>query len=158
MFEKIQAWLEDLEERERRLVIAGAIFLAFFIPFQFIWTPFTNSIEELETQVQEQQEDLLWMKNHINEVRQLSISANTRGNNRAIYGVVERSARQKFGDRIRVKQEANGVRVEITESRFDDIIIWLDDLYFRNKVNIIDFRINRENEQGIVSARILLGA
>lgn len=156
--EKIQAQLEHLNDRERIMVYAAAIALLIFLPYQFLWAPLMNSVEDKRAGIEKQQRDLIWMQSHLAEVQQLSrTSQQSSSSGQSLYGVVERTARQKFGGDIRVQQEGkNGIRIQIKDSGFDDVMIWLDDLQFRHKIYVKDFKIDTEKTVGRVRASILV--
>lgn len=156
--EKIQAQLEKLNDRERTMVYAAAVALIIFLPYQLLWAPLMNTVEEKRTRLEKQQLDFIWMQSHLAEVKQLSTaSPQTSSSGQSLYGVVERTARQKFGGDIRVQQEGKkGIRIQIKNSGFDDVMIWLDDLQFRHKIYVKDFKIDREKTAGRVRASILV--
>lgn len=156
--EKIQAQLERLNDRERTMVYAAAIALIIFLPYQLLWAPLMNTVEEKHTRLEKQQLDFIWMQSHLAEVKQLSTaSPQTSSSGQSLYGVVERTARQKFGGDIRVQQEGKkGIRIQIKNSGFDDVMIWLDDLQFRHKIYVKDFKIDTEKTAGRVRASILV--
>lgn len=158
MIEKIKHYLEQLNERERTAVIAAAVALALFIPYQFIWSPFRHSLNELESRVEQQQKDLVWMQDRVAEARELTrATGNQAGGAQPVYGVIESTARQRFGGDIRVQQEGKGgVRVQIKNSGFDDVMLWLDDLYYQHHVNVKELTIDRESGVGRVNANILI--
>ncbi len=156
--EKLKSHYEQLNSRERTMVIAAAIALAVFIPYQFIWSPIVNGVVERRTKVEKQEQDLVWMQSKLSEVQQLSRSAsssNTTG--KSLYGLVEKTARQKFGGDIRIQQEGKkGIRVQIKNAGFDAVMFWLDDLQMKYKINIKDFKIDRSKTPGNVRASVLV--
>jgi general secretion pathway protein M len=158
MIEKIKAYLEHLNDRERIMVYAAAIALVVFIPYQLVWAPLTNTVEDRRERIETQERDLIWMQSHLEQVRQLSTASSApSGTGQSLYGVVEKTARQKFGSDIRVQQEGkNGIRIQIKNTGFDDIMIWLDDLQFRHKIFVKDFKVDNEKTAGRVRASILV--
>lgn len=158
MKEVIKQYLDQLNERERRAVIIAAIALLIFIPYQFIWVPFSDSVLALEKRVERQQKDLLWMREQVSVAHELTRAASG-GNQSAqpVYGLIESSARQKFGNGIRVSQEGKGgVRVTIKNISFDELMLWLDNLYYRQHVNVKEFMVDRQPASGRVNANILI--
>lgn len=159
MKDQIKQYLEQLNERERRMVYAAAVALALYLPWQLLWVPFSNAVRNAAERVEMQEQDLLWMRDKLAEVRQLSSmgSAGTKAPGQSIYGVVESTAQQKFGADIRIQQEgAGGVRVVLRNAAFDELMLWLDDLQARYKANIAELKIDRESAAGRVSASILI--
>jgi type II secretory pathway component PulM len=158
MREKIKHYLDQLNERERRAVIAAAVALVLFIPYQFIWSPFKHSLHELESRVEQQQKDLAWMRDRVTEARELArATGGQAGSTQPVYGVIESTARQRFGGEIRVQQEGKGgVRVQIKNIGFDDVMLWLDDLYYQKHINVKEFTVDRQAGVGRVNANILI--
>ncbi len=157
--EKIKSRFDQLNNRERTMVLAAAIGLAFFIPYQFVWAPIVNGVEDRRSKVERQEQDLIWMQSRLAEVKQLSRqnNSNTAATGKSLYGIIERTARQKFGNDIRIQQEGKkGIRVQIKEAGFDAVIFWLDDLQVKYKANIKDFKIDRSKIVGNVRASILV--
>jgi len=158
MMDKIKHYLDQLNERDRRAVIIAVVALALFIPYQFIWSPFKNSMDNLENRVERQQKDLVWMQNRVAEAQELSRAAGGHGgSSQPVYGLIESTARKRFGGDIRVQQEGKGgVRVTIKNIGFDDVMLWLDELYSRQHVNVKEFTVDRQNGAGRVNANILI--
>jgi len=157
MKDKIKAQLEQLNDRERFMVYAAALTLAVFIPYQFLWAPLMNTVEDRRLKIEKQENDLAWMQSHLAEVKSLSAVSRTATTGQPLYGVVEKTAREKFGGDIRVQQEGKkGIRIQIKNSGFDEIMVWLDDLQFRHKIYVKDFKIDSEKAVGRVRASILV--
>jgi len=156
--EKLKNQFDQLNNRERTLVIAAAVALAFFIPYQFIWSPIVNGVEERRNKVDKQEQDLVWMQSKLAEVKRLSRSAsNASATGKSLYGLVEKTARQKFGSEIRIQQEGKkGIRVQLKDAGFDAVLFWLDELQVKYKVNIKDFKIDRSKNIGNVRASVLV--
>jgi len=156
--EKIKSQYEQLNNRERTMVVTAAVALVFFIPYQFIWAPIVNGVEERRSKVERMEQDLVWMQSKVNEVQQLSRQSNVNGaTGQSLYGLIEKTARQKFGSDIRVQQEGKkGIRVQLKDAGFDAVMFWLDDLQVKYKANIKDFKIDRGKVAGNVRASILV--
>ncbi len=158
MLDRIKAQLEQLNDRERRMVYAAIVAVLIFLPYQLIWSPLMNTVDEKHERVAKQQADLIWMQSNLPEVRALSRGMQQGGSNRqSIYGVVERTARQQFKNDLRIQQEGKeGIRVQINNTSFDELMIWLDQLATQNQVFVRDFRVEQEKEPGRVRASLLL--
>lgn len=158
MMEKIKQFLDQLNERERRAVIIAAIALILFIPYEAAWVPFKESMNTLESRVDKQEKDLVWMQQHVSEAQELARESGSQAASaRPVYGLIESSARKHFGSDIRIQQEGKGgVRVMIKNTGFDGVMLWLDDLYYRQHVNIKEFTVDRQKDPGRVNATILI--
>lgn len=158
MKDKIKQYLDQLNERERQMVYVAAVVVVVFLPYQLIWAPFMNSINTLHEKVEQQEKDLLWMQSKVPEIRQLgSSTTRSKTGDRSIYGVIETTARKKFGGDIRVQQEGKqGIRVSIKNAGFDDLVIWLDELHLKQNIYVKEFKVDRESGVGRVKASILI--
>jgi len=158
MMQAIKQYLDQLNERERRAVIAAAVALALFLPYQLIWAPFHNSINRLEQRVEQQHRDLVWMQEHVAEAQELGrAGSRSPTSGQPVYSTVDSSSRQQFGSDIRVQQEGKaGVRVIMKGVAFDKVLLWLDDLYYRQHINVAEFSVEKDKESGRVNANILI--
>ncbi len=158
MKDKIKQQLDQLNDRERNMVYAALIALVIFVPYQFIWVPLADAVDQKQTRVEKQQRDLIWMQSKVDEVKRLShLGQRNTGSAQSVYGVVERTARQKFKSGIRVQQEGKrGIRVKIENTGFDDIMNWLDVLSHRHRVIIKELKVDTGKDSGRVQATILL--
>lgn len=158
---KIQAYLDGLNPRERRLVIGGAIFLVVFVLYQLFWAPFTNGMADMQTKVNNQQQDLLWMQQAAAEVETLQGGSGGRRtvHTGSLLGLVEKTARQRgLGSSIRKVQPEgqNGVRVWLDKVSFDVVMIWLDELQVKQGVMVSSFSSEHLAQSGRVNIRMLV--
>jgi len=155
--EKLKSQYEQLNNRERTLVSTAAVALAFFIPYQLIWAPIVNGVEDRRSKVERLEQDLVWMQSKVSEVQQLSRQSTNSATGKSLYGLIEKTARQKFGNDIRIQQEGKkGIRVQIKDASFDAVMFWMDDLQIKYKAHIKDFKIDRSKTAGNVRASILV--
>ena len=98
------------------------------------------------------------MQDRVAEARELARATGGHASSaQPVYGMIESTARQHFGGDIRVQQEGKGgVRVTIKNVGFDDVMLWLDDLYYRQHVNVKEFTVDRQTGAGRVNANILI--
>ena len=154
-------WLDTLEQRERHIVIAGAVCLAIMLFYLIIWEPVTSRHEQQQLQNNSQRQLYSWMKNASEEIHSLNSTGNSniaRFRNQSIASLTDRSATtsgvKPFIEKI--DQDKNGVSVRLKSANFDSIIIWLADL--ENKYGIIarKVKIEQSKTDGAVDAQITL--
>lgn len=158
---KIQAWLDSLNPRERRLVIGAAGFLAVFLLYQLTWAPFANGVANMQTKVNQQQQDLLWMQQAAQEVSGLRGGAGGQhhAQSGSLLGLIEKTARERgLGASIRKVQPEGqkGVRMWMDKVAFDAVITWLDDLQVKQGVTVSSFSAERTAQTGWVNVRLLV--
>lgn len=157
MMDQIKAWLDTLNDRERRLVYAGVVVAAVLLVYQFMWSPFVGGVETMQKKVDQQQKDLVWMQGNMTELHELLRTAvKTDAAGRSIYAMIETSAREKFGGNVQVSQEGQKVRVVLTNVSFNDVMNWLDGLQTQQQVAIKEFNSETTAVAGYVKSSILL--
>lgn len=158
---KFQTWLDSLNPRERRLVVAGGIFLGLFILYQLTWAPFANGMAEMQTKVSKKQEDLLWMQQAAQEARSLQGGSAGRRpvHTGSLLGLIEKTARQRgLGSSIRKVQPEGqkGVRIWLDRVAFDAVMTWLDELQVKQGVMVSSLAAERTPQEGWVNIRMLV--
>jgi len=58
----MKEWLAGLEQRERHLVISGAVLLGLMLIYVVVWEPITNTVENLRVSTAEKSSTLRWMR------------------------------------------------------------------------------------------------
>lgn len=157
---KFRAWFEQLQSRERQLVIVAMVVFAIFLPYQLIWSPLIVRAGHLQKQVNKQAKQLQWMRASMQEIPQ------PRGNSGAkhsgsLLSVVEQTANQsQLRNSIRkIQPEGDqGVRIWMDNAGFDDILMWLERLKKQSSIEVVDFSVERQTETGQVNLRLLLEA
>lgn len=158
----VKNYLDSLNPRERSLVITALLAVALFIPYQFIWKPFTIRHEQLITRVEVQRNQLQTMQNQAQEIRKLrgnnSISA--KPGRQFLTNLVNTAARQfGLGTNLDIKQDTqNKLRVKMSNAPFDSIMNWLDRLIFQNGIVINKLTIERQESVGRVNVNVQLEA
>jgi len=154
-------WLNTLEQRERHIVITGAISLLIILFYLVIWDPITSKHEQQKLQYDAQRQLYSWMKNASNEIQQLSSTNSNniaRFRNQSISSLADRSATtsgvKPFIEKI--DQSKKGVKVRLKSANFDQIVVWLTDL--ENKYGIIatKVKVEKTKTKGAVDAQITL--
>jgi len=156
-----QIWLNGLEEREHRIVIAGIISLAIILFYLLVWDPVISRYEQQQLDYDNQRQTLSWMTNAAEEIQQISSSGGStiaRFKNQSISSLADRSATttgiKPFIDKL--EQSKQGVKVILKSADFDRIILWLSDL--QNKYGIIatTVKVEKTKIKGAIDAQITL--
>ncbi len=156
-----QQWLNTLEQRERYIVIGGAIALLIMLFYLIVWEPITARHEQQQLQHTSQRQLYSWMKNASAEIQSLKSSGGSniaRFRNQSISSLADRSAITSGVKSYieKIDQSKKGVKVRFKAANFDRIIIWLDNL--ENKYGIVatKAKIEKSEVAGAVDAHITL--
>lgn len=155
---------QQLAPREKQMLIVMGVVLAITLIYFMFWKPLKTGIEDGELRVKAQTRALAEIRKQAAEVRQLRASGaanRTVKDSSSLLGLIERSAKQKKIKRSLQKVQPEGernVRLWMENVSFDQLISWLDLLSNQYGIQISEISLERSNEAGIVSGRILLQA
>jgi general secretion pathway protein M len=155
-----QHW-EQLQPRERRILLGGAIAALLLLAYALVWMPFTDRLAQLEGSVTSQRSTLAWMQQAGAEVRSLRGTPSAAGNTQSLLALSDASAKaHRLGEAIkRVQPEGqHTVRVWLEGAVFDDVLRWLDTLAAQHGVRITGLNVERAATPGRVNARVALEA
>lgn len=152
---KLKAWYERLQARERRVVGSGAVVLGALIVFAGILWPLDSAVSRAAKTRETRTEDLAWMRGNAPEIQSGGslVSADT---GEAPVVLVDRVAREAgLGNALRGTQPSGaGVRVELEAAPFDTLVTWLASLDERYGLAIESISVDRAAKPGVVNANI----
>lgn len=154
----MKAYFSNLNPREQKIVLAAGLIILLFLPYQFIYVPFQNSLKNMETKTNNALQNINWMKNKSIEVRKLKKSGNSgRQSKQSLLSLVETTTKQnKLNKNLRKVQPAgsSNVKIWLDAVSFDNLMQWLDNLVVTHGLSIQDITVEKQAENGIVNARI----
>lgn len=160
----MKEWFDSLQPRERQVLIAGAVAFTLISIYFLIWEPLVTNKQRLEKSTQQQHITLAWMQEAAKEVKQLRASSAGGGritSGQSLLGVIDRTAkRNKLGDSVKRVQPdgTSSARVWLENAKFDTVVRWLEQLQRKQGIAIESTMIEKQNEPGLVNARIVLKA
>lgn len=153
--------LDDLEKRERHMVIAGIIFVILSIFYLAIWDPIVGGLAHQQQEYQSQRQLLNWMREKTQEINSLKSSGaqtQSRFKNQSVSALVELSA-QSLGVKQFIKKQdsqKNEVKVQMQLADFDRVILWLDELERKYGVQASSIQIEPQKDPGTADIRVTL--
>ena len=154
----LKAWFAGLKERERKMVLGGAVVLALLILVGGILMPLHTSVSNARAKIDAQREDLAWMEQNAAEIQAGGGSVVARVNESPIV-LIDRTGREAgLSEALRGTQPngESGVRVQLEAAPFDKLISWLAVLEQRYGVNIESITVDRAAKPGLVNASVSL--
>jgi general secretion pathway protein M len=158
----MKEWFNNLQTRERNLVLGAALVLAALIVYLLIWEPVTKKVAHLDSSVKAQQAQLTWMQQASQEIKTLQRGSSTQPTSNqgaSLINAVERSAKETgINDSVTrtEPQGSNKITVELHDTEFDRLIDWIGILTRRYNARITQFNANRTDIKGHVDARFIL--
>lgn len=160
--EELRNWYQSLQQRERHVLLAGAVALGVMLMYAAILHPYFSSKKQLEQQVADRQQLITWMKPaavQIQSLRGQQPSAMPAG--QSLLAVVDKSAGDAgFGSALKQVQTENdgSVRVQMQGAGFDSLVRWLGELQQRYGISVREFNAQRSSAPGSVDAALTLVA
>lgn len=158
-FDELQRWFMSLQQRERRILAAGAVILLAVVIYGGILQPYANSKVALATHVAEQRTLLAWMGPATARLKAL-------GGNRpaplapgSLLATVNHEASSAgLGNSLRQVQQQNdgSVRVQLEGASFDAVLRWLGQLHQRYGITITEMSVQSSDTAGQVTANLSL--
>lgn len=155
-----QYW-DNLQPRERIILLIGSGCVLLLLLYAFIWEPFTRESARLEQSVADQQVLLAWISDASREVERLRRGRGAKGGRggESIMALVDRTAKSGgLGTHLkRIQPDGSGkVRLWLEASPFDSVVRWLRQLEERYGVYAEGVVIDSTDTSGLVNARLVL--
>ncbi len=158
----MKAWWQNLSSRERSAVfglgVAACVLLIYFI----LWQPLSDSVNHLKQEVSNNRSLLSWMQKATTVLQQNQSTEDTPAFTTPAdqrLAVIQTSLKNlSFAKHVTQIEQTNqnDVRVVITSADFDDLTDWLVSLWKKNGIIVSDLTVKRLNDQGLVSANLIL--
>lgn len=155
-------WFANLEQREQWMVGVGAIVVAVIVLWGFIWTPLDKGHRGLEASVGDWQRALADIRGIAAESSQSGGGARARPADAAQSPVVivDQTLRARnLNNSVQRRQPTpNGIRVEFEDVAFDQLVVWLGDLYsgYGMAVQAGSMSLSSRGEPGRINATLTL--
>ncbi len=155
---KLRAWYASQSERDRRVLLIGAVTLAVLVLVLGVLLPLQSAVSGAVGRTASRREDLDWMRIHAQEVREGATQLR-RDTGEAPVVLVDRVGHESgLSDALRGTQPAGvaGVRVQLEGAPFDTLVVWLATLEQRYGLAIESITIDRTAQSGFVNVSVTL--
>jgi len=160
----VKEWYQQLDLRERRMLITGGLLALVLLPYLLFWLPLEDDLRNLQKGLKIERASIVWMRTAADEVLSqrrvpASVKNKTATSGRSMLSIVDKSTRTAgLGDSVkRVEPDGkDAVKVWLEAVDFDLLMKWMvtmDDNY-QMTANIVT--LERKNNKGLVDARIVL--
>lgn len=160
----MKEWFDNLEQRERRMLIAGVTVAVVMLLYLVIWEPLVSKAQMLRKSNQDNQELITWMQQSAKEVAELQAKIKAGGpssssKGQSLLGIIDRTAKEaKLGKSVKRVQPDGKTKAHVwlEDVSFNDLIKWLEGLHRREGIHIETTVIDKQQEPGLVNARLVL--
>ena len=160
--DELRAWYLSLQQRERRVLLAGAAALAAMLLYAAVLHPYFSSRQRLEQDIATQRGLIAWMRPaaaQIQALRGQQPSGMPAG--QSLLAVVDKNANDAgFGAALKQIQTGNdgSVRVQMQGVAFDGLVRWLGSLQQHYGITVREMTAQRSTTPGNVDAGLTLVA
>jgi general secretion pathway protein M len=157
-FEELLDKYAALSERERRMLLLGALAAVLIIVFGIV-LPLDRSVSKTQQRLQQKRADLVWMQSVAPELSGLAPPPQSTGESLLL--IVDRSARESGLASSLAGSEPGGagsLSIRLEKAPFDTLIAWLARLSQQNGVTVESATVEKAGTPGLVNAAIVLHA
>ena len=155
----MRAWYANLAERERRMVVLGAIAAGIILLLGII-LPLNRHITEARERVATKQADLAFIQSAIPELAAAGPGTGAAASESLVV-LIDGSARESgLGKSLSSSQPTpdKGLRIRLDKVPFDALVAWLARLAQSHGVRVESAEIESAGETGLVNAGLVLKA
>lgn len=155
-------WFDALEEREQMLVVTAVVVVVLAALWFGVWKPLDNGQESAAMRVDTWRLSLRELQPLKGRLQDSATPANQADQGQPLYVIVDSTLRQRglYGSmqRSQPTPSGNGIRVDFENAAFDDLMLWLGDVYrqYGLLVQSASFSAASSDNAGRVNANVTL--
>lgn len=158
----IKSWWESLAEREKKMIVAGGLFLAIFLFYTVVWNPLSGSVSILQSQINQDREVLQYLEKgslKIDNYRLQGISAVVNSSNQDILSIVEETlSKAQLSTYLKQVQQPQKNQIQLTFENvpLDQWMGWLQQCLSSQGMVIVSLQATRSTAPGTAMISVLL--
>jgi general secretion pathway protein M len=156
----MRSWFNRLAERERRMVLLGAIAVVVLLMLAIVLT-LSRNIGQARQRVSHKQADLAFIQNAVPQLASAGPGMGVAATGESLVVLIDSSARESgLGKSLSSSQPTpdKGLRVRLDHVPFDALVAWLARLSQSHGVSVESAEIESAGEAGFVNAGLVLKA
>jgi general secretion pathway protein M len=150
----MNTWWQQLNLREKKLVLAMASLVIVFIFYSLVWQPLNNNISKTEKKIARQQQLLSWVQENTQRFQQAKSSVGKQATG-SLSSIVNRTASSKNISITRMQPQGDNIQVWIDEISFNELLQWLEQLSTKEGLRVTNIDLSDADQSGIVRVRRL---
>jgi type II secretory pathway component PulM len=159
-YDELKTWYLSLDQREQRILAAGAVFVVAMVFYLLLLAPYFNSRHRLEAGIQQRQTEIAWMGPAAAQLQALrGQQPSGIPSNQSLLAVVTRSASDAgFSQVMKQAQTGNdgSVRVQMQGVSFDNLIRWVGTLRRQYGISVRDMTAQKTAAAGNIDTTFTL--
>ncbi len=158
----MRSWWEGLQDRERQMISIGAAMVGVLMIYALIWSPLSDAVVDRKTQVESQQQLLIYLQHASTKISRLKasgITVDTAVDNTGLLALVEQTlGSQQLNSYLKeVKQpQQNQIALTFEKVPFDKLMQWLQVLSTTHGVYVQNLFATRLMVIGTADVKMVL--
>lgn len=156
----LQAKWEELQSRERQILLVGAVFVIGAVLYGGILLPLSHSKANMEKRVSRARSDLQWMQGAVGQIKTLRSQGKApQALKGSLLATVDASARQAgLSQSVKSLQQdsGNSVRARLEDAPFDTVLQWIGRLKDDHGIQVDSLDLDQADDTGKVNASVVL--
>lgn len=154
-----QARWADLQQREQRFVLAGAVFLSLILLYFFVLAPWVSTQRQLDR-------DLPRLRAHLAQMQAMAVTARqvaSQPQRVADPGAVAKDLHSSLvqirltPEMPEVNPDRQGrIRLRLENANFDAFLLWLENAQKHHRFKVVSAKVNRTASPGVAMIDLLL--
>jgi general secretion pathway protein M len=149
----MKAWFNNLEGREQVFVLVGGVVVIVALIYAFLWVPLDRNHSRAASSVHNWERSLA----ELGPLRSLAASGqqttpqNTSSAQQAPIIIVDQTLRSRGLQQYRRRSQPtsnNGIRVELENVAFDELVLWLGDLSDQHGMHVQAGSLSAQSQSG----------
>jgi general secretion pathway protein M len=147
----------NLNDRERRLVIIGGIFLILYVIYNFIYSPLTDTLKSKGEELQDKSSTLAWMQNVSKKPVKKPRQAIT--NNKLLTIIATQLKNKSFEGFPYQLEQTNQKDIQLSFDKvpYKVVLTWLWNLKNQYAISLKQFSANKTPTAGVIKVTIIIG-
>lgn len=149
----IKRYWEDLQARERQMLLWGSLVVGAILFYAIIWQPWHKAITHMETAIEPLRTNLVWMRQQSDNLKNGGVVTKSvnKGVNDSLLSIVEKTA-QQYKVRSAIQQlvpaqQGKQVSVILEQANFNQWVRWVDVLLAEYSVTISQLTAERDDKK-----------
>lgn len=156
----MRAWYENLAERERRMVLFGAVIAAILLVLGVV-LPLNRNIAQAQQRITVKQGDLSFIQSAVPQIAAAGPGPTAVATNENLVVLIDSSARESGLGKSLASSQPTGektLRVRFDRAPFDGLMAWLARISQNHGIRVETAEFEFAGEPGLVNAGLVLKA
>lgn len=156
----MRAWYENLAERERRMVLFGAVVAAIMLVLGVV-LPLNRNIAQAQQRITVKQGDLSFIQSAVPQIAAAGPGPTAVATNENLVVLIDSSARESGLGKSLASSQPTGektLRVRFDRAPFDGLMAWLARISQNHGIRVETAEFEFAGEPGLVNAGLVLKA